>query len=97
MAELVVIGYDGRRGWLHPMAVRGDPRRQGVGTALGQAAEARLRDLGCVKINLQIRAMNVTVAKFYQGLGYQVEELISMGKRLDTGTPAAISDTSSNS
>ena len=43
-------------------------------------AEARLRALGCVKINLQIRAANLAVASFYRGLGYDVEEHISMAK-----------------
>jgi ribosomal protein S18 acetylase RimI-like enzyme len=45
-------------------------------------AEARLRTLGCPKVNLQVRASNAGVAEFYRRLGYQVEERISFGKSL---------------
>ena len=45
-------------------------------------AERRLQELGCVKINLQIQSTNASVAEFYRCLGYEVEERISMSKRL---------------
>lgn len=76
----VMAGYDGHRGWLYRVAVAKSHRHQGVGRALIREAEKRLWALGCVKINLQIRATNQGVAAFYQGLGYAVEERISMGK-----------------
>jgi ribosomal protein S18 acetylase RimI-like enzyme len=41
-----------------------------------------LRQIGCTKINLQIRISNQGVVSFYQKLGYAVEERVSMGKRL---------------
>ena len=44
--------------------------------------EQRLAQLGCSKINLQVRAENAAVAAFYRSLGYEVEERVSMGKRL---------------
>ena len=46
-------------------------------------AERQLRELGCPKVNLQVRASNDEVVKFYRALGYVVEERISMGKRLE--------------
>lgn len=46
------------------------------------AAETRLRQIGCTKINLQVRASNQGVVSFYEKLGYAVEERVSMGKRL---------------
>ena len=49
-------------------------------------AEARLRDLGCPKINLQIRTSNTDVIDFYKALGYTVDVIVSMGKRLDPDT-----------
>jgi hypothetical protein len=57
---------------------------------LVQAAEAGLRDLGCPKVNLQIRVENSGVLAFYEALGFAVEERVSMGKVL--GTPASTSD-----
>ncbi len=38
--------------------------------------------MGCVKLNLQIRASNAAVASFYESLGYQAEPRLSLGKRL---------------
>jgi ribosomal protein S18 acetylase RimI-like enzyme len=75
-------GYDGHRGWVYYVAVRPRYRRQGIGTALMQSVEAGVAWLGCPKINLQVRASNEGVVSFYKKLGYQIEERISMGKRL---------------
>lgn len=76
----IIAGYDGYRGHINRVAVLKAHRRRGVGVLLVREAEARLRALGCSKINLQIRAANHAVASFYRGLGYDVEERISMGK-----------------
>ena len=78
----VMAGYDGHRGWLYSVAVRQSHRRAGIGTLLIAEAEQRLAQLGCTKVNLQVRAENAAVAAFYRGLGYAVEERVSMGKRL---------------
>jgi ribosomal protein S18 acetylase RimI-like enzyme len=75
-------GYDGHRGWVYYVAVRPRYRRQGIGTALMERVEAGVARLGCPKVNLQVRASNEGVVSFYKKLGYQVEERISMGKRL---------------
>lgn len=77
-----MAGYDGHRGWLYAVAVLKSHQRQGIGRALIQEAERRLAALGCSKINLQIRASNRGVTKFYAGLGYAVEDRVSMGKRI---------------
>ena len=77
-----MAGFDGHRGWVYYVAVRKTYRRQGVATALMRHAESGLADLGCSKVNLQIRASNDEVVSFYRGLGYQIEERVSMGKRL---------------
>lgn len=78
----IMAGYDGHRGWLYSVAVRQDAKRRGIGTALVQTAEAALRKLGCCKINLQVRSTNAAVIEFYKGLGFVVEEHISMGRLL---------------
>jgi ribosomal protein S18 acetylase RimI-like enzyme len=78
----VMAGFDGHRGWVHLVAVSTDCRQQGLGRAMMIEAEARLRQIGCTKINLQVRASNEGVVSFYERLGYAVEERVSMGKRL---------------
>ena len=55
---------------------------QGVGRRMVERAETDLAELGCPKVNLQVRSTNAQVAAFYVRLGYQVEERVSMGKRL---------------
>jgi ribosomal protein S18 acetylase RimI-like enzyme len=82
IAGTVMAGYDGHRGWLYTVAVDPRLRRRGVGTALVRHAEAALLALGCLKVNLQVRASNAAVVAFYRTLGYAVEERISMGKHL---------------
>lgn len=82
VAGTVMGGYDGHRGWIYSLAVLPEFRRRGMATALMNHVEAELRKLGCCKINLQILPGNVGVADFYNGLGYVIEERISMGKLL---------------
>jgi GNAT superfamily N-acetyltransferase len=53
-----------------------------VGTALVRYAEKALHVLGCGKVNLQVRTTNEAVVRFYEGLGYDIEDRISLGRRL---------------
>jgi hypothetical protein len=75
-------GYDGHRGWLYGVAVSPAQQRQGIGTELVKAALKALQERGCGKVNLQIRAGNYAVAAFYETLGFEVEDRISMGRLL---------------
>ena len=77
-----MAGYDGHRGWLYAVAVSPARRRCGVGTALVRHAVDALRTAGCTKVNLQIRATNVAVRGFYESLGFDVEERLSMGMHI---------------
>lgn len=78
-----MAGYDGHRGWLYAVAVDPDRRRGGLGRAVVEAALRRLRERSCIKVNLQIRATNTAVAAFYQSLGFEVEERLSMGRMIE--------------
>ena len=77
-----MAGFDGHRGWVHLVAVAHAHRQRGIGSALMRRAETLLADLGCPKLNLQVRASTPGVVAFYERLGFQVEERISMGKLL---------------
>ena len=46
-------------------------------------AERILRQAGCPKINLQIRTSNSDVIEFYKAIGYSIDDVVSMGKRLE--------------
>jgi len=77
-----MAGYDGHRGWVYYVAVSPRHQRRGIGAALMKQAEEKLIDLGCTKLNLQVRTSNTAVIAFYSSLGYLVEERVSMGKHL---------------
>lgn len=79
----VLAGYDGHRGWLYSVAVAPDRRRDGIGSQLIRHAEQALAQLGCPKLNIQVRADNAAVVAFYESLGFQTEERISMGKLIE--------------
>ena len=46
------------------------------------AAEHRLFERGCPKINLQVRIDNPEAVEFYRRLGYETFAVVDMGKRL---------------
>ncbi len=80
----VMAGYEGHRGWLNRLAVDPDHRRKGYGRLLVEAAESRLTELGCPKVNLQLRGMNKPALAFYRAIGYVTEDRVAMGKRVLT-------------
>lgn len=67
----VVLGtFDGRRGWLHRLAVHPEHRRKRLATALVGELELRLADLGAPRINLLVMPDNHEGIRFWQRLGY---------------------------
>ncbi|KTR86429.1 GNAT family acetyltransferase [Leucobacter chromiiresistens] len=78
----VMAGYDGHRGWMNYLATHPEARGTGVARALVEHVEHELLNLGCPKLNLQVRADNADVVEFYRHLGYGIDETVSLGKRL---------------
>ena len=78
----VMVGYDGHRGWMYSLAVAEDERGNGYARALVGHAERALAAIGCPKLNLQIMANKPETQAFYAKLGYQMDEVVSFGKRL---------------
>ncbi len=79
----IMAGYDGHRGWINYFAVHPEFQSRGYGKQLMDYVENRLRELGCPKINLQIREGNDKVFSYYQKLGFVEEKRANMGKRLE--------------
>ena len=78
----IMAGYEGHRGWLNYLAVAPEQQRQGIGRRMVEAATAKLQEMGCPKINLQIRTSNSEVIEFYKRIGFTMDDVVSMGKRL---------------
>lgn len=89
LVAAAMAGYDGHRGWVNYLAVDPQHRRQGLGRLLMQEIEQLLEAAGCPKINLQVRASNAHVLAFYRSLGYAVDDVVSLGKRLISDGPPA--------
>jgi len=78
-----MAGYDGHRGWVYYLAVLPKYQKQKIGRLIMEEAEARLLELGCPKLNIMVRSTNSEVISFYKSIGYKVEAVTSMGKRLE--------------
>lgn len=85
----VMAGYDGVRGWIYWMAVANSARRRGYGRLMMEHAQQSLRDLGCPKVNLQVRPTNENAKAFYIKLGFSLEDRFSMEKRLQPSDSVA--------
>jgi len=83
----VMGGYEGHRGWVNYLAVDPTCQRRGLGRQIMKAVEEKILAMDCPKINLQIRTDNKVAVKFYEGIGYEMDEVVSMGKRLVEDEP----------
>lgn len=82
----VLCGHDGRRGYLHHLAVAKRHRRCGIGRHLVNACLAKLRQAGIPKCNIFIFANNTKGIKFWAHTGWGLrKELRLMQIRLDDG------------
>ncbi len=79
----VMGGYEGHRGWINYLAVSPQHQRKGYGRKIMEFVEQKIQLMGCPKINLQIRGTNTQAAAFYQAIGYDIENVIGLGKRLE--------------
>jgi ribosomal protein S18 acetylase RimI-like enzyme len=75
-------GFDGHRGWVYYAAVHPEFRRQGIASRMMHELESRMLDMGCPKVNLQVRGTTPEAILFYERMGYSVEKRTSMGKVL---------------
>ncbi len=61
-----MVGYEGHRGWINYLAVSPNYQRKGYAKRIMDKAENLLIEVGCPKINLQIRETNQKTIEFYR-------------------------------
>jgi ribosomal protein S18 acetylase RimI-like enzyme len=83
LVATVMVGDDGHRGWVYYLAVDVAHRGRGHGAAMMAAAETWLRDHGCPKLNLMVRADNAGALGFYERLGYRRNDVAVLARTLD--------------
>jgi ribosomal protein S18 acetylase RimI-like enzyme len=75
-------GYEGRRGWINNLAVSPEYQKKGLGRKIVNHVELLLKEMGCPKINLQVRTTNTKVIAFYNAIGYNDDHVLSLGKKI---------------
>jgi ribosomal protein S18 acetylase RimI-like enzyme len=80
----VLCGYDGRRGYLHHLAVSKRHRERGIGRQLVHTCLTELRKMDIQKCSIFLYASNTAGLKFWQRMGWSVRpEIQLMQIRLD--------------
>ena len=77
-----MVGHDGHRGMLYYVAVTPEVQNRDLGKRAVRAAEDWLRQRGVWKINLLIRAENEKVRGFYERLGYEINPVMCMARKI---------------
>ncbi len=79
----VLCGHDGRRGYLHHLAVAPDSQNRGIGRALVDACLNRLKAIGIMQCNLFVVEDNAAGKQFWQRDGWsEWPQIRLMSKRL---------------
>ena len=81
LAGVILSGHDGRRGFIHHMAVGEGFRRRGVATALVNRALDALKDEGIAKVALLVFRYNEAGNAFWEKMGFTVREDLNYRNR----------------
>jgi ribosomal protein S18 acetylase RimI-like enzyme len=82
----VLAGTDGRRGYLHHLAVAPSHRGRGLGRALAERVVAALKGLGVAKCHLMVRQENAAARAFWVRLGWAERDDIALMSHVDSDT-----------
>lgn len=81
LAGAVLCGTDGRRGYLHHLAVAAQFRRQGIGETLVDCCLRGLKDLDCLKCHIFVYDGNIEGRAFWERVGWKLRtDLVIMSK-----------------
>ncbi len=81
-----LCGHDGRRGYIHHLAVVKSHRKRGIGRSLVSRCVFALMQIGISKCHLFVFGENQEAINFWQKVGWtQRVELMMMSQHLDQG------------
>lgn len=78
----VMGGFDGRRGMMYHLAVAAPYRNLGIGKALVDELENRLKAKGCLRYYLLVTEDNEGAIRFYEHQGWEPMEIRIFAKDL---------------
>ena len=70
LAGAVLAGHDGRRGYIHHLAVSPDYRKKGIGRLLVSRCLEELKNSGILKCHILMFNNNSTALKFWESIGW---------------------------
>ena len=83
LVATAMVGYEGHRGWVNYLAVAPEHQGKGFGRAIMIEAEKLLTEAGCPKVNVQVRGTNAVAIQFYERIGYRIDDVVGLGKRIE--------------
>lgn len=81
MIGAVLCGHDGRRGYLHHLAVHVDYRGRGIGQALAERCHSAMHSEGIDKVHIFVFRENQPALTFWQRINYQPRENLALLSR----------------
>lgn len=85
----VMVGFEGHRGWVYYLATAESCRGQGYARLLMHHCEQWLLARNCPKLMLMVRSANTGVIAFYEDLGYERSDVVTMQKWIDGTSPTS--------
>ena len=70
LAGAVLAGHDGRRGYIHHLAVSPDYRKKGIGRLLVSRCLEELKNSGILKCHILMFNNNSIALKFWESIGW---------------------------
>ena len=77
----ILCGHDGRRGYIYHTVVHIHYRKQGIGTALIDAAVAALRQEGITRVCLNVMESNEDGKQFWKNRGWEKKDFLGFYSR----------------
>ncbi len=77
---VLIAGWDGWRGNMYRLAVRGGHRREGIGLALTRAGEEYLRERGVCRVTALVAYDDEVAGGFWEAAGYPRD--VEIGRRV---------------
>jgi len=83
----VLAGHDGRRGYIHHLAVHSDYRQHGIGRQLAERSLKALKKAGIQKCHIFIFHSNTEGISFWKSVGWtQRSDINVISKTIEQGT-----------
>jgi N-acetylglutamate synthase len=82
LAAAILCGHDGRRGYLHHLAVAPEFRRRGIGREIARRCVAGLNAAGIRKCHLLVYSRNTDAIEFWRSVNWGMREDLRIMSRM---------------